>query len=198
MTTIRTKVQRRFNPHLLLLDGAQHYLRVAKERKHDGWYFEWLGAIVMSALSIESIGNCYGKVLIPNWGELVGERIKQKLGASPKWKLERVAESCGIKPDFQTHPWLTASQLTRFRDQVAHATRDHIVKEGDYTLGDWTQVRDEFLQADMEKMITEEFATKSCDAIEQIIHALNATLTDSQRHELNCRGHEVYAFVVKH
>lgn len=152
----------------------------------------------MSALCIESIGNCYGKVLVPNWKELIGQRIKEKKGASPKWKLEQVAISCGIIPDFQKDPWFTASQLTKFRVQIAHPTREHIVKDGDYTLGDWTQARDEFLQTELESNITEDFATKSCEAIEQIIDALNARLTDSQRYELNCRGHEVHAFVVKH
>jgi hypothetical protein len=110
------------HPHLLLLRGAQHHLARAKE-KREGWYYDWLGAILLSALSIEAIGNSYGKVLIPNWKELICDRITKKLGASPKWKLETVAKRCGINPDFKSHPWLTAHKLTDHRLRMMHWRR---------------------------------------------------------------------------
>jgi hypothetical protein len=139
MPTVRTKTERRFNPHLLLLHGAQHHLRTAKE-KRDGCYYDWLGAIVLSALSIEAIGNSYGKVLIPNWKELIADRSNRNLGASPKWKLETIATRCGINPDFESHPWLTARKLTKFRDLIAHAKREHLKLEDDCTLTDYGRI----------------------------------------------------------
>ena len=33
MTIVRTKTERRFNPHRLLLGAAQHHLKTAKEKK---------------------------------------------------------------------------------------------------------------------------------------------------------------------
>lgn len=194
MKIVHTKVQRRFQPHLLLLDGARHHLAGAKSEPI-GAYYGWLGAIIMCALSIESIGNSYGELLISKWRDQIRERISKGLGASSKWKLEYVATFCGVAPDFKTHPWSTALELTEFRNGIAHASRKHMITEDDCSLDDYTRMRDEFLEADIEKFINEKFATESCDAIEQIIKTLNGKLTDSQLHELNCRGHEFHAFI---
>jgi hypothetical protein len=60
MSIVCTKTERRFNPQLLLLRSAQYHLDAAKE-KRDGWYYHCLGAILMSALSIEAVGNTYGE-----------------------------------------------------------------------------------------------------------------------------------------
>jgi len=195
MPTVRTKTERRFNPHLLLLRGAQHHLRRAKEKK-DGWYYDWLGAIVLSALSIEALGNSYGKVLIPNWKELLADRIHKKLGASPKWKLETIAKRCGINPDFESHPWLTARKLAEFRDLFAHAKREHLKVEDDCALTDYGRIFGARLESDVEAMITEDFASQSCDAVEQIISALNKTLKIAELYELAHDGHESHAQVL--
>src|SRR6266536_2456511 len=135
MSIVRAKTERSFNPHLLLLRGSQHHLRTAKEKK-GGWYYDWLGTIVLSALSIEAIGNSYGKVLIPDWKEKVAGLLNSG-GASPIRKLQLVAERCGISPDFQSHPWLTARILTRFRDRIAHAKRDYLDNEEACTESDY-------------------------------------------------------------
>lgn len=192
---VHTKTERQFIPHLLLLQGAQHYLRAAKE-KSGGWYYDWLGAIVFSALSIEAIGNSYGKVLIPNWKEVIADLVQKKVGASPIRKLQLVAKRCGINPDFQRHPWLTARKLTQFRDLVAHAKREHLKKEENCTLSDYGQISRVKLETEFEKMITEDFASKSCDAVEQIIGALNKTLGPSELHELAFNGQVSHARVI--
>ncbi len=195
MSIVHTKTERRFNPHLLLLRGAQHHLRTAKE-KRDGWYYDWLGAIVLSALSIEAIGNSYGKVLIPNWKELIADRIGKRLGASPRWKLEVVAKRCAINPDFESHPWLTARKLTEFRDLIAHAKRKHLKVEDDCTESDYGRIFGAQLESDVEAMITEDFASESCGAVEQIISALNKTLEIAELYELAIDGHESHAQVL--
>ena len=124
MTTIHAKTERAFIPHRLLLRGAQHFLGMAKEMR-GGWNHEWLGAIVLSALSIEAIGNCYGKLLIPDWKTQIGDRVRKKLEASLWWKLQTVAARCGINSDFKNPPWSTAKRLTDFRNLIAHATPEH-------------------------------------------------------------------------
>jgi hypothetical protein len=192
MTTIHTKTERAFIPHRFLLRGAQHFLGMAKERKC-GWNHEWLGAIVLSALSIEAIGNCYGKRLIPDWETQIRDRVKQKLGASPWWKLQSVAARCGINSDFKNPPWSTAKKLTEFRDLIVHAKWEPLSKESDCAEGDWGLVSGERLEAEVEAMITEEFANQSCDAIEQIVTALNKNLTDSQLNALTYDGQEFQA-----
>lgn len=194
MSTVRAKTERSFNPHLLLLRGSQHHLSTAKEKK-GGWYYDWLGAIVLSALSIEAIGNSYGKVLIPDWKEKVAGLLKSG-GASPIRKLQLVAERCGISPDFQSHPWLTARMLTRFRDRIAHAKREHLEVEDDSAESDYGRVFGARLVSDVEEMITEDFASQSCDAVEQIIAALNKTLKASELYKLTYDGHVSHAEIL--
>jgi hypothetical protein len=194
MTTIHTETKRAFIPHRLLLHSAQHFLELAKE-KRDGWYYEWLGAIVLCALSIEAIGNCYGKVLIPDWKEQIADWLSKKLGASPRWKLEVVAARCGISPDFGTHPWLTAWKLTEFRNLIAHAKREPLSKECDYAESDYGGIPGANLGAEVEAMITEEFANQSRDAVEQIISAFNKNLKDSELNSVTYDGQEFHAHI---
>jgi hypothetical protein len=188
---VRTKTERPFNPHRLLLTGAQRQLRIAKENKEKGkdvWEYDWLGAIVLSALSIEAIGNSYGKVLIPNWKAVIADLIKTKVGASPIRKLTLVAENRGITPDFNSHPWLTAKKLTEFRDLIAHPKHEHLELEEDCTESDYGRVFGVRPMSDVEEMITEDFADQSCDAVDQIISALNETLDGEGLYKLACDG----------
>lgn len=184
MSTIRVKTQRRFNPHLLLMRGAYHLLGRAEERP-DGWYYEWLGALTLSALAIEAIGNSYGQVLIPHWS-----RWARRQRRSPIQKLERVARSRGITPDFGEPPWLTIRKLKKFRDSVAHANRNHLIVEQDRTLSDYQAIMYAPLESTLEKTITEEFARESYEAVQRVLDMLNQTLTDKERYELRCDGNE--------
>ena len=196
MSIVRTKTERRFNPHVLLLRGAQHHLETAKKNQPSCDY-DWLAIIVLSALSLEAIGNSYGKVLIPNWKQLIGDLIRKKEGASPIKKLELVAARCGIQPDFASHPWLTARKLADFRDLIAHAKREHLKFEGDCNESNYGEILGAKLEADVEKMITEDFAKQSCEAVEQIVSALNKTLKESELYELTYCGHESQAEILK-
>ncbi len=199
MPIVRTKVERPFNPHCLLLTCAQRHLKTIKEnkeKKEGVWEYDWLGAIVLSALSIEAIGNSYGKILIRDWKDLIRERLDKKLGASPIWKLTLVAERCGIVPDFNSHPWLTAKKLTEFRDLIVHAKREPLEHEKDCVESDCGLVLNARLLSDVEGMITEEFATKSCGAVAEIMTALNATLNAEGLYKLATDGHTRSATII--
>jgi hypothetical protein len=189
MSIVRTKTERRFNPHVcLFLPAVQHHLRTAKEKKA-GCYYDWFAVIVLSALSLEAIGNSYGDVLIPDW--------KDFESSSPKAKLRLIAHRCGIKPDFSKPPWATASQLLKFRNLIAHAKRKHFKEERDC---DESNCRGGFgarFDSDIEKMITEKFAAQGSDAVENIIKALNKTLKESELHELYSCGPEIHAEILK-
>jgi hypothetical protein len=195
MPIVRAKTERRFNPHSLLLRAAQHHLETAKQNK-PGCYYDWLAVIVLSALSIEAIGNSYGKVLIPNWKELIADLVKKKQGASPIKKLQLVAAKCGINADFEKHPWATARNLTEFRDRIAHAKREHFKEERDCNMDNYGEVMGKRFYSDIEKVITEDFAKQSCEAVEQIIKDLNKTLKRDQLFELTYDGHESSARVM--
>ena len=187
MSSVHVKTQRRFNPHLLLMRGAYHFLDRAAERR-GGWYYEWLSAIVLSALFIEAIGNSYGEVLLPDWSAWTSQRRR-----SPVQKLERVAKSRRITPDFNKDPWLTIRKMKKFRDSIAHATRDRLVLEENRTLSDYHAIFYAQLESDLEKTVTEDFARESYDAVQQVVDLLNTTLTIKQRYELTCDGNESHA-----
>jgi hypothetical protein len=186
MSIVHTKTERRFNPHLFLLQGAQYHLRLAKV-KTDRCYYDWIRAILLAALSIEAIGNSYGEVLIPGWEDFES--------ASPIAKLRLVATRCGIKPDFGKQPWQTARGLIICRNRIAHAKRKHLEDLKECSLNEDGPLFKVKLESDLEKMITEDFAGQSCAAVDQIIKDLNKTLKVSELRDLTCNGHEYYAHV---
>jgi hypothetical protein len=189
MSRVRIKNERRFNPHRsLLLPSAEHFLRTAKEKK-DGWYYDCLAAILLSALSIEAIGNSYGKVKIPDWNRF--ER------ASPIAKLRLVATSCGVKPNFGKEPWQTVERLIFFRNRIAHAKREHLKKEESCSVSDYGKKVYPKLEPDWVKMVNLDFASKSCNAVEQIIRAFERTLKDSELAELAVDGQEFSAQILE-
>lgn len=188
MAIVRTKAERRFNPHVcLFLPAVRHHLRTAKEMKA-GRYYDWFAVIVLSALSLEAIGNSHGDVLIQDWDDFES--------ANPKAKLRLVAQKCGVKPDFNKHPWSTAWQLLKFRNLVAHAKRKHLKEEGDCSETDYGQVFGSKLESKIEEMITGKFAEQSANAVEEIIKAFDKTLTERQRYELNYCGRESHAEIL--
>jgi len=188
MSRVRVKVNRRFLPHRFLLSSALHHLETATQ-KRDGYFYEWLGAILLSALSIEAISNSYGEALVPDW--------KDFESASSIAKLRLVATKCGISPDFSKHPWATARLLKKFRDRIVHAKPKHLKLEKDCNESDYRESFNALLQTNLEKMITQDFATQSCDAVEQILRALNKTLNESELYELAYEGHTSHAALLK-
>ena len=188
MSRIHVKVVRKFIPHRLLLTGAWHHLETAKERK-EGYFWDWLGAILMSALCIEAIGNTYGEVLIPDW--------KDFESASPVAKLRLVATTCGIEPDFTKHPWATARQLIRFRNRIAHAKPQQLTVEGDYTDTTYEQVFHARPESATEKMITADFATQGYDAVKKIIEVLSTSIDPSTLVEVEMDGWSSHASAIK-
>jgi len=178
----------------LLLRGAEHHVRNAKQ-KRAGSYYDCLAAIVLSALSIEAIGNSYGKVLILDWRDQIAKLTTSRGGVSPLRKLQLVAERCRIKPDFENRPWRTIQKLAHFRNLIAHAKREHHKDEDECTKTDYYRVFWKKLESEVETMINEDFATESLGDVEQIIRALNATLNQSQLHELTYNGQESFAAI---
>ena len=162
-------------------------MKAAEERKA-GYFYDWLGAILLSALSIEALGNTYGETLIPEW--------KDFESASPIAKLRLVANKCGVSPNFGEHPWATARQLIRFRNRVAHAKPEQLKVEGHYTETTYQQIFHAKPESTLEKMITEEFAVQGYDAVEKIIEVLSKTIESSKLMEVQVDGWEGHASVI--
>lgn len=187
MPRVHVKVVRKFIPHRLLLTGAWHHLETAKERRA-GYFYDWLGAILLSALCIEAIGNTYGEILIPEW--------KDFENASPIPKLRLVATACGIEHNFDQHPWATARQLIRCRNRVAHARPQQLKVEGNYAETTYLQVFRSKPESTLEKMITEEFAIQGYDAVEKIIQTLSTAIDPSKLVEVEMDGWSSHASAI--
>lgn len=187
MSRVHVKVARKFIPHRLLLTGAWHHLETAKERRA-GYFYDWLGAILLSALCIEAIGNTYGEVVIADWRDFET--------ASPIAKLRLVATKCGINPDFAEHPWATARQLIRCRNRIAHARSQQLTVEGDYTDTTYLKVFHAKPESTLEKMITEEFAIQGYYAVEKILEMLSTTIEPSKLVEVEMDGWSSHASAI--
>lgn len=179
MSRVRVKIVRKFLPHRFLLNGVWHQLETAKEHK-TGYFYDWLGAILLSALAIEAIGNTYGEALIKDW--------KDFEPASPIAKLRLVADECGVKPDFDKHPWETARRLIRFRNRIAHAKPQLLNVEDEHTDATYQKAAFTMPESDLEKMITDEFAIQGYDAIEKILEEFSKKIEPSKLVDVEMDG----------
>jgi len=73
MAVVRTKRERKFIPHRLLLRGAKHFLETAGEKK-DGWYYD-------SGMSV-SCPNCGRSLTIPPAADVEPELVDATAGKS--------------------------------------------------------------------------------------------------------------------
>lgn len=93
----------------------------------EGSYHQFLASIVFRAFALESFLNHIGEQLFKSWSDL--ERL------SPKGKLNVIAETVGLTPDYGKMPWQIEPKLTAIRNKIAHGKnellRDEQVLSGD-------------------------------------------------------------------
>lgn len=178
---IRTKTERKFLPHRLLLNAARHQFDEAAQSE-SGSTYNLLATVLLSALCIEAIGNTYGELLVHDWE-------KDFDNSSPRAKLRLVANECGVTPDFGIEPWQTAWLLIKFRNKIAHARPEDLKVHNEQPTGDHRKDFSMKLESDVEKMITPEFARKSLSAVNEILNLLNKPLTDAQLNAVTHDGH---------
>lgn len=151
----------------MLLNAAARALESAKTKTEAFWW-DWLSTILYCSLSIEAIGNTYGETFIPQW--------KHFETASPLAKIRLVAERCGLQPDFSQHPWAIVSELTRFRNAIAHAKLEDIEVDEVYPKEDYEKYLYNKPESKLEKMVTERFAQQAYDNIYEILRLFSTGL----------------------
>lgn len=190
MATVEVTNEFWWNAHTTLLDGAHHFLEKARE-KRPGCFYDWLGAILLSALAFEAIANGFGKALIPDWSEKVrGDKSKGDGGAGTLRKMELVAEQCKTSVgEWKSDPWKTAKSLKVLRDEICHASRTTLVEKfSDRDETNYGAVFGKRLPAWLEHEVTEEFAVRACKAVREVVSKLLEALPDAQRHRLGCNS----------
>jgi hypothetical protein len=100
-----------FNTFAYLLNGASSLAKSAKEHPEGSNYCR-VAAVAFSAFAVEAYLNHVGEKLLPFWS--VVERLS--------WdsKLELLAKTLGLEPDFGRSPFQSLKDLFNFRNRLAH------------------------------------------------------------------------------
>lgn len=121
----RFYIERRYSPHLMLLQTAQRSLEAA-EKQPAGDLYDELVAIVFSALGIEALCNAIGeRVLESDW-------LSEHERKSPTEKLELLAGKLDITYDVKVEPWIAAFWLFDLRNRIAHAKPEFVKPDEEY------------------------------------------------------------------
>lgn len=112
--------ERHFSAHNTLLHIAQLELEMTTPG-NVGEFNHAFTAITFSALAIEALANAVGDRVIPEW--------KDFESANPYAKARLLAERLGVQYDKQQQPWPDIKWLCRFRNNIAHAKPELVVRE---------------------------------------------------------------------
>jgi len=161
---LKVNRKRNYSPHHMLIGAARMALEDAKEKK-PGYFYNYLITITFSALSLEALGNAFGKRLIDRW--------KDFESSGPIAKLRIICEHLDIKANFKEDPWLATIWLIKMRNKIAHAKPQKIdinlVRSR--SLYDDEEIRTR-PEAKLEKEITLDNAVKAFKTAEKIKNIL--------------------------
>lgn len=172
--------KRFYNPFAELSHANGVLLANAKEQ-HDGWLYECMTSILISAFSFEAFLNLVGERLFPFWSDV--ERPLQLMT-----KLKIVLQRTGVNPDFGARPYQTLTALLRFRNSLAHPKPEWLVETGVKEEGSLEQMRRTKPPVEWEANCTLAFAERVHEDVAAIATDLwrAAGLPDD---ELHMRGH---------
>jgi hypothetical protein len=159
---VRQKVQktRVDRPHADILYGAKVLLRFSSEER-EGRYYEWMGALLLSAFAFEGYLNYLGRKLFSSWESF--ERFM-------RWdaKVMLVADDIGFKLDKSQPPFQTVQNLFAFRNNVAHLKPNPEMREEHETdTLDFTIF--EPIKTEVEKFCNEVNARRCIEDVEKMI-----------------------------
>ncbi len=166
---VRIKVARTFAPHVLLLRAASRALESARAKTEGRWW-DWLASIIYSSLSIEAIGNTYGETFIAQW--------KKFKSSPPLKKIRLVAEHCKLQPDFGSEPWSIVPELISFRNEIAHPKLKKLSVNKTYSQEEYEKYLYSKPESKLESKVTEHFAQRSQDCINEILRLLGRSLPE--------------------
>jgi hypothetical protein len=113
--------ERTFFAHHMLLHAADLAI-VDAEATEVGRFNKCLSAMVMTALAVEALANAVGsRVVSDDWSAF--ERLR------PHEKIDTLVTTLGITRDTTEQPWTTLQYLGGFRNDIAHAKPEAVVKQ---------------------------------------------------------------------
>ena len=160
---IKQSQERRFSAHNTLLHIARLELEVSKAGSVDEFNHAFT-SLTLSALAVEALANAVGERVVPDW--------KDFESASPFAKLRLLAERLLVPFAGGAEPWQTIRWLCRFRNLVAHAKpelviRDEILSQEEHELRGGAAPLSK-----LELLVTEANARRAFNAVEAIKYSL--------------------------
>ena len=122
---IKVSKKRDYRPHSEAMHGANVLLELSAE-KREGFYYEWMGSLLLCAFAYEGYLNFLGRVLFPSW-----EEFERQLSWQSKTKL--LADRLSAKIDEGKEPFQTIRLLFKFRDRIAHPKPKELEEEYETT-----------------------------------------------------------------
>jgi hypothetical protein len=113
--------QRTFSAHHMLLRAASLAIAEAESTKI-GEFNKCLSAMVMTSLAVEALVNVVGsRIITDDWDAF--ERLR------PHEKIDMLVSRLEIPRDVDRSPWVVLQYLGEFRNQIAHAKPESVVKQ---------------------------------------------------------------------
>lgn len=159
--------ERPFFAHHMLLHASDLAIKEA-EATQVGQFNRCLSAMVMISLSVEALLNAVGsRVITDDWSSF--ERFR------PYEKIDALVEKLGIDRDATQPPWPTLQYLGGFRNDIAHAKPELVVKQAVMPDAGLTKTMFKIPQSTLEREITLGNAKRTLEAVQ----TLKGLLTDA-------------------
>ena len=168
--------ERRFSAHHLLIHAAV-IARDRSKKKHSGYMFDELSAMILSALAVEALCNAIGDRVIDDWAN-------DFESASPNAKLRLLARHLHIRYDKDKEPWAGARELIKFRNLVAHAKPQLIIEERMMTHEEYDRRLFDVPQSKLERQISAANANRAVRTVEKLKEILIEKLDRHQKEGL--------------
>lgn len=152
--------QRKFLPFHMLYHAAWAAHEDALS-KREGYFHDQLNCMMLCAMTVEAIGNCYGAELFEDW--------KDYEGLKPVSKIRLIAEHFDIKYDKLSEPWSTLVWLITFRNKLAHPKFEDIDETIEVDKSEYGHHFYEKPLSKLEKTITEQNMKRAYKCIQPIL-----------------------------
>lgn len=169
--TLKVRKERHFRPHTDFYHAVSVHLQHV-QKKHDGYFYSLLSAIMMSAFTVEAYLNYVGPKVEPGWDDFDK--------ASPIAKLRHVASLLHLELDPSSGPMQTVTELFRFRNNMAHPRPSQLVEETLHTHEDYQKSLYEQPIPKWMNFATEKNAQRCYDDIGKLVATINSKLPEPE------------------
>jgi len=155
-----------------MMAAADNALKNAKAER-TGYFFEYMNAALMSAISIEAITNSFGAELFKDWDHFDAMR--------PMGKILLIADKLGIEIDREQEPWAAIPWLINLRNEFAHAKPKLIEFEKEMSKKEYERTLKEMPTSKLEGQMTLQVAERAVRTTKNLLIAFANALPEEQR-----------------